>query len=93
MKLTLEKKSLEKTLLANWTTILDAREIIRLVSEITSKNLKSQHQINKVTLSRFELVNDYFLIWIEYECKKENINGTIECHLYLNGEIIPKLII
>lgn len=91
MKLTIKKETLEKILIANWTSILDVREVLTLVSNITSENSKSQHRIDKITISRFELVNDYFLIWIEY--KKDDTNGTIECHLHLNGDLIPKLII
>jgi hypothetical protein len=92
MKLTIKKQQLEKILIANWTSILNVREILTLVNDITSKNLKSQPKIDKITISRFEPIDDYFLIWIEYSLNK-NINNTIECHLYLNGELIPKLII
>lgn len=92
MKLTLKKESLEKILLANWTSVIDIRELLAFVSKyINSKNSESQQRLNKITISRFEPMDGYFLIWIEYESK--NRNGTIECHLKLNGEIEPKLLI
>lgn len=87
MKLTLKKESLEKILITNWASIFDIREVIKLIQNITSNKLECQYEFNKFTISRFELIDDYFLIWFEIECKNPKTTNTIECFYKLNGDL------
>lgn len=87
MNLTLKKDTLEQLLIANWTTILDIREVMKLVTDVMSNNTNCQYKFDKLTLSRFEPQNDCFLIWFETICKETKTNHTIECLYSLDGSL------
>lgn len=76
---------LEKILLANWTAFLNPREIISFITAETTKNNETNDPISSLTVSRFELTQNGFLIWIDF--KSNNKQTTLEVLLKLNGEI------
>lgn len=64
----IDKNKLEKILLANWTKFINYKNLLPFIEK--SKSIK---------LSRFELVDDGFIIWIEFD------SGTTELKIHNNG--------
>ena len=97
MKNIIDNSKLEKLLIANWANILDQKKLIaytlmcvqnhefRKVAE-TSKKL--MHNV-KITVSRFELKEHGFNLWIEYSIPiEQNIAiGTVELFLSNCGDV------
>jgi hypothetical protein len=73
----LDAQKLETLLLANWTEFLDTRQVLKLLGEHTGK------QIQNLTISRFELVDQGFLLWFETTANKERM--TVEALLTVSG--------
>ena len=80
MKL-LNVEKLETLLLSSWDQFLNIRELREIVkTTIIEKIGYPNLQVKKFSISRFELVNNGFLIWIETTIQEnENqINITLE---------------
>ena len=70
----LDTEKLEKLLVANWTEVLDYRQLLFFANnQISIKDDFIKH----LSVSRFEPVYDGFILWLEFTTKK-GVNGTIE---------------
>ena len=76
---------LEKLLLTNWTNFINYHQLLEFTNTIVT-NVTPNCKINKIKLSRFEMINNGFIIWIEYYGPA---NGTIEA-LLTNEQLIFK---
>lgn len=90
-------EKLEKLLLSKWAEILNINNLRFYVSHILDRKLgiKSPHDCG-FSISRFEITNEGFLIWIEVTIKSTaldytenqgNVNITIESFLSNSGQI------
>lgn len=79
----LNKKKLEQLLLANWTEILDKQQLDNFIA----KQISETYKLHKITLSRFEIVEDGFILWLEYSLLLSNktLQITSEIHLSNTG--------
>ncbi len=66
----IQTKQLEELLLANWTKFINIRELTNFAT------IQCNNPVKKITLSRFELLNDGFLVWAE--CHTNCDNYTVE---------------
>lgn len=100
MKNLINGQNLENLLIANWAKFLDFKQIIAFTLNCVRDNKDSLQTVLEdelpeknvqVTISRFELYPDGFVIWIDYTVPYENTIavGTVESKLNLNGELIP----
>jgi len=82
--------SLEKLLVANWTKFIDRRALINFVRDCLLQYLQKEHscQALTATFSRFELVENGFLVWIEFKLVHETTpaTGTIEALVDWHGQ-------
>jgi hypothetical protein len=75
----LDKNKLETTLISNWTSFINAKEIINFISN--HLNVK----ITFVTISKFELTNLGFILWVDY--KNDQTYGFVEILIDLNCDL------
>jgi calcineurin-like phosphoesterase family protein len=75
----IDKEKFETVLLSNWTTFIDPRELLVFVQNC------SVSKINKISLSRFEMISKGFLVWVE--CNQNTSNQTVELFIDNNGAI------
>ncbi len=87
-------KKLENILLSSWATFLDKTQLLKITLEHTrSINFRKlpQDEIPKITLkiqiTKFELREDHFLLWIEFSTPKDNgvVVGEHEAKLSFSG--------
>ena len=78
---------LEKILIANWTAFLNPREMIKIATEQARKN-NMNGPINGLTVSRFELNSNGFLVWMEFSANNQQ-RATIEALLSTDGYLTP----
>jgi len=84
----IETEKLEKLLIANWTQFIDARQLFSFVEENIKTSMKeSMCKVNSLTITRFELSNNGFIIWLDFKANSKSILGTIEALLSHSGEI------
>ena len=85
----IDPEKLANVLVSRWTNFIDYRELRGLVE----KTLAESHgeQINKLSVSLFEIQNNGFLIWVEYNTSTHQ--GTVEYFLNFNGSVIRHRII
>lgn len=97
MKDIIDNLKLEKILLANWANFLDQKRLIAYVMMCVQQykfgpaitaNKKLLPNI-KVTLSLFQLRENGFNLWIEYNIpiEKNIAIGTVELHLSNSGDL------
>ena len=91
------KNEIEKLLLKNWANFLDIKILAQLVLSYASEHLsitidRSQVQQNKIKVSKFNIVAEGFILWVDFTITRQNdtIIGTSELFLYNNGEILQK---
>ena len=72
MKINIEK--FEKTLVKNWTEFLEIREFLSYAQTLAVNHLKlsKNSTVTKLTISRFELSTQGFIVWIEYILSQNN---------------------
>lgn len=77
-------ENFEKLLLKNWTHFIDYKKLISLIA----LNFSFPTQITQVKLSRFQLYEHGFIIWVEFIIQKDhcNIVGTSEFSMNFLGE-------
>ena len=75
----INSEKLEKILVAHWTEFMDVRELMSSASSVISNLEEKQCKVNKLTISRFELVEDGFIVWLE--CKVGDDSYTVELEL------------
>jgi len=83
-------EKLERILIAKWAEFLDVRELMKLVEKHAKIHLSVDTlEVQRVTISRFELSEDGFLVWVESVVnlpnQTEKVNMTSECYLLTNG--------
>lgn len=103
MNSVIKKNSLERILLANWTSILDFQKIIlfttQVVRDYNDFPVFEEDEIPKkgvqISLTRFTVLNHAFLIWIDYTVPKDFgfVIGTCEAILDLSGNLTLKNLI
>lgn len=76
----LNKNKLEKTLISNWTSFIDVKDVIKFL------NTQLNKKINFLTITKFELIDLGFIVWFEY--KTETESNFVEILINLNGEFI-----
>ena len=86
----LNKHKLETLLIKNWTELFDIRDILKYAQEIANKYLpsnKTNIHINDLSISRFELTNKEFILWLNYKVieNKEKYKATSEILMDFNG--------
>ncbi len=81
----LNKEKLEQLLLANWTDVLDKKQLFQFISNHSGIN--DTYKIHKMTLSRFEIVEEGFILWLEYSLllTDKTLQITNEIHLSNTG--------
>jgi len=77
-------QELEKLLLKNWANFLDPRKCLDFVKEQVDANVPDK--IQKLMLSRFELSENGFILWMEFASGSSNY--TTEAILKFNGELV-----
>lgn len=90
------KEKLEKILITNWTQLVELPDIISLIKDFANKNIENFKKTNNLTkksqfsASRFELNDDKFTIWIEFNMPLNQtwIKGTFEFNLIIETEVI-----
>ena len=87
MKINLEK--FETILLRHWTEFIDVRELLSVETQFVKTHLNIDGHIKQLTISRFELTDHGFIIWIECSLKYLNkfVNITSEIFLHKNGDL------
>ena len=85
----LDIEKLEQFLITNWNQFINLRELRDFIksSVIQYVGIDPVCNIQKFSVSRFELENDGFLLWIEVtiEQNKSQINTTMEFSLNKSG--------
>jgi hypothetical protein len=74
----INSQKLETLLIANWSQFINPRELLNYASEHARSffGLMSQAHVNHLTISRFELTEQGFVVWIDYTIEK--VRGTSE---------------
>lgn len=84
----INKLKLEKLLLTNWTDFLNGKALMSLAEEIAINQLDVPPpcKVHTLTLSRFELVDNGFVIWVDFTANNGKVKITSELNLS-NSEI------
>lgn len=94
MEKIINKQKLEELLTAHWAEILDVRKLIaHVMLNVRDADLKTFEEDNlpekgvEITITRFTIQNDGFLLWIDFTIPKERgfAIGTCEAHLSNSG--------
>jgi hypothetical protein len=72
---------LEKLLIREWTEFLDSRKLLRFIKRTIEETGQIADDPLGFSITRFELTNDGFIIWIEGHYGKESKKFTIEANL------------
>lgn len=94
---------LENLLLKNWANFLDSRELINFTLKCVRDNINSLKKIQEeslpergvqITLSKFELTPNGFLLWIDFTVPNKNSLslGTIEAILTYDNLIMKQIL-
>jgi len=86
-------EKLEQILISKWAEFLDLRKIIQFLQTLAAEHLREgELQVMKVTISRFELSENGFILWFDYEVnltnQKKKVNMTSEVRLLNNGSLL-----
>jgi hypothetical protein len=83
----LNTEKLEKLLIKNWTEFIDIRAMLDYAKLLAVDLGIDSPQVNRVTLTRFELTENGFLVWIEYSVTTpgKKVNAVSELLLRKNG--------
>jgi len=93
----IQKRKLEEVLVAKWAHFVDVRRLMAFVM-VSVRDAHLPHLIDddvtpkgtQITVSRFELFQGGFLLWIDFSMPLENNQlavGTVECVLPPNGDV------
>ena len=85
-----DPNKLEKFLIKHWTEFVDLKETMKIASSTVEQQLGFKPpNIQNLKVTRFELVNSNFVIWLDYivNHKQKPVNITLEIVSSLNGEI------
>ena len=95
----LKTDKLEELLIANWTKYFDVSRLMSLVLEEVRKSVNNftisemviHRQGVKISLSRCQLIQDGFILWVEFAAPLDNKMGvgTVEFHLSNLGKMKP----
>lgn len=92
----IDQEKLEKILTVNWANFLDYRRLIAFVltcvrdNELpTCEETDLPRKNTEISVTRFSLKDNGFLLWIDFTVPKSNgfAIGTCECYLTNKGEI------
>lgn len=95
----LKDDKLEELLVANWTKFLDSQKVMAFVLQNVRDRIESfacipsaefRNNGVRVTLSRFQIVPNGFIVWVEFTVPTEDSAvaiGTTELHLTNVGDI------
>jgi len=78
MKINIEQ--LENILIAHWTEFLNPREIIKLIN--SQPQFVDTNLIKNIKITRFELSNNKFIIWVEFEYNSSNALLELESDIF-----------
>ena len=74
MKVNIEK--FEKTLIKNWTEFVEIREFLSYAHTLATNHLSipniENSKVTKLSVTRFELGNQGFIVWIDYILTQNN---------------------
>lgn len=76
----LDKTKLEELLVAKWTQFIDSSKLMKFIADnavIQRHNFKNVSDVvkikgNQILISRFDLTNQGFIIWVEFQIKMED---------------------
>lgn len=94
----INNKHFENLFLANWTNILNYKQILAALLEHVQLNKDSLKAINEndlpkksvqITISYAKLHNEFMTLWFDFTIPYDNeiAVGTVETQLFLNGEL------
>ncbi len=95
----LKQGKLEELLVANWTSFMDYSKLMAFVLKCVRDNVNKDFSILtqssvkrkgvQITLSRFQLVENGFIVWVDFSVPHENnvAVGTSELHLSPSGTL------
>lgn len=94
----LNKEKLSELLIAKWTQFIDVSKLMSFIIENTKKhenqmliidNTTIKHTGNQISLSRFDLNNYGFIIWVEFKIPLNDkiASGTTELLINSEGNI------
>jgi len=95
----LKADKMEELLVANWTSFIEAPKLMTFVLSCVRDNVRSNFSVVaqkmvgrkgvQVTISRFQLTEDGFIPWVEFNVPQEDAVavGTSELHLSPAGTL------
>jgi hypothetical protein len=81
----IDKLKLEQILVTNWAKFIDPRQMLSMVSGFASKAYCKETKVERISLTRFELTKDGFIVWADFQAG--NKPGTTEFILSSNGSV------
>ncbi len=95
----LKLDKLEELLVANWTQFIETNKLMAFVLEAVRDRVRSDFTVVaqssvgrkgvQITMSRFQLVADGFILWVDFSVPHEDNTavGTSELHLSPTGTL------
>jgi len=81
----LQTNKIHDYLVKNWAEFIEPRGLIRFLKEETDSN-----NLNKITVSRFEINSIGYFIWADFDINQKNL--TAELQFDLKGNLLSKKI-
>lgn len=85
-----DPNKLENTLIKHWIEFIDVRKLLNFASSTAEQQFKQKPpNIQNLKITRFEVTNLGFVIWIDYMVNNKNdiVNITIEAKTDFIGNI------
>jgi len=103
MQNVIDKDKLERLLTSKWAEFLDFKKIMAFVMvnvrdhdefPVYEEETLPQKGV-EITVTRFTLLDNGFLLWLDFTVPKDNgfAIGTLETHLNFEGDLIPVRIV
>ena len=84
LNIVINPEKLEKLLVAHWAEFMNVRSLMEGAAKIIAASENTGiRKVQKLTVSRFELADNGFILWLE--CKINEENFTVELLLELTG--------
>jgi len=64
----INKEKLQKLLVSHWTEVIPVQELMSYIHTVYEKD-----QIKNIQITRFELINQKFVIWVEFYYNNNSI--------------------
>jgi hypothetical protein len=87
----IDTKKLEKLLIKSWTEFIDIHEMMHYTTKLATELGFVTQKVKKVSITRFELVENGFLVWVDYIVVSKNKDVNISSEIFLNSNDIKHL--